>query len=99
MWIITKDNFSPRIGDPENAAGTKSADFDKDWWEEQPLESHQLFKMYDDDGGMMCEGIFIPSPNEVSEEGFGPLDEFGEGYYGCTEIHYLDPKTGKYFQL
>ena len=40
------------------------------------------FKMYDDDGNLYYEGRCL------SNDHFGPMDDFGEENAGCTEIRY-----------
>lgn len=45
------------------------------------------FRMKDDDGAMVYEGVFMGDVNGHSA--FAPLDDFGEPNYGCTCIEYL----------
>lgn len=42
----------------------------------------EKFRLLDDDGNIYCEGIATP------DEDFGPLDDYGMGALGCTEIQY-----------
>lgn len=48
-------------------------------------EGHK-FRMYDDDGDLYFEGRFVGDPD--SEDGFGPLADFGTPDSGATEIRY-----------
>ena len=45
------------------------------------------FHLFDDDGNLMYEGRFLG--DSESEDGFGPLDDFGTPNAGCTYIKYL----------
>jgi hypothetical protein len=58
----------------------------------------EWFKIYDDDGELYYTGarIGLQGPTEY---GFEPLDDYGTPNAGATEIHYLDPTTGKWDQL
>ena len=55
------------------------------------------FKMFDDDNELMYTGRYIESSDtdgtgrleDLSEDGFGPLDDFGTPNAGCTSIQYL----------
>ena len=57
-------------------------------------EGHK-FRMYDDDGELYYTGLFIGDAD--SEDGFKPLDDFGEGNAGCTRIDYFE--KGKWVTL
>ena len=50
--------------------------------------------MYDDDGGHYYNGVLIGD-----YDGFEPLDDFGEGNAGCTEIRLYNNKTRKFETL
>ena len=52
------------------------------------------FRLHDDDGELYYEGL-ADDPN--SEDAFGPLDDFGKGSAGCTDIYYL--RNGKWESL
>lgn len=54
------------------------------------------FRMYDDDGGLNLSGRIIYSDPEVVD-GFEPLDDYGVGGYGCTEIRFYS--KGKWITL
>lgn len=45
------------------------------------------FRLYDDDGGLNLSGRIIYTEEGVVD-GFEPLDDYGEGGYGCTEIRF-----------
>lgn len=49
------------------------------------------FRLLDDDGEVYAYG-------KASKETFEPLNAY-KYVYGCTEIQYKDPKTGKYITL
>lgn len=54
------------------------------------------FRLYDDDDELYFSGYQTHGPRD---DGFEPLDDFGEGYAGCTKIKYRNPKTGKWHLL
>lgn len=78
MWTITQDFL-----DDANNVGTSSLNFDE---AKAALLKHR-FRLLDDDGEIYYEGV---SDDCNSERAFAPLDDFGKGYAGCTEIHYFD---------
>ncbi|MDB5384737.1 MAG: hypothetical protein JWM11_383 [Planctomycetaceae bacterium] len=89
MWIITHDFLTPENED-DCAVGLSSCDF-----EDSKRESLQYqFRLLDDDGELYYEGL---TDDANSENAFDPLDDFGLGYAGCTEIRYL--RNGKWESL
>lgn len=81
MWIITHDFLEGEV-DQSNAVGVASRDFD----ESQRHRLQHPFRMLDDDGELYYQGL---SDDACTENALAPLDDFGMGYAGCTEIHYL----------
>lgn len=82
-WTITRQNNA--IFDPGELLGTigpSDAADDIDW-HTVPASS---FMLYDDDGEFYCEGLITGDYN-----GFEPLDDFGYGGLGATEIRYRTP--------
>lgn len=77
MWTITND----LIDDGKNV-GTASVNYDET---KAALLRHR-FRLLDDDGEVYYEGL---SEDCNSQRAFAPLDDFGKGYAGCTEIQYL----------
>lgn len=77
MWIITKD-----LVDDGRKVGTSSLDY----FQAKSDNVIHRFQLLDGDGGVCYEGI---SDDCESLRAFGPLDDFGRGYAGCTEIRYL----------
>jgi len=77
MWTITQD-----IIDDGKKSGTCSCNFEKS---KSALLNHR-FRLLDDDGEVYYEGV---SDDCASQRAFDPLDDFGSGYAGCTEIHYF----------
>ncbi len=77
MWTITNDLL-------ENGknVGSSSCNYDES---KAALLTHR-FRLLDDDGEIFYEGL---SDDCDSQRAFAPLDDFGEGYAGCTEIHYF----------
>ena len=81
MWIITQDFLTP-ANEEGCAVGSCSVDFEPS----QRERLHHQFRLHDDDGELYYEGL---SDDADSENAFDPLDDFGIGYAGCTEIRYL----------
>jgi hypothetical protein len=79
MWKITKDYIHEP--DEKDKTGTESVDYDEA--RVVKVKKWTPFRLYDDDDNLYYEGV---SSNSSS---FRPLDEFGEGYAGCTMIRYL----------
>jgi len=77
MWTITRD-----LLDGGKKVGTSSCNFN----EAKTAEIKHRFRLLDDDGEIYYEGL---SDDCDSQRAFAPLDDFGRGYAGCTEIHYL----------
>jgi Ca2+-binding EF-hand superfamily protein len=77
MWTITNDFI-----DGGGKAGTSSRNFN----ETEIAEIAHRFRLLDGDGEVYYEGL---SDNYESQGAFAPLDDFGRGYAGCTEIQYL----------
>lgn len=89
MWIITHD-FLNGGNEQYCAVGASSCDYEDS---KRELLRHQ-FRLHDDDGELYYEG-FTDDAN--SERAFDPLDDFGIGYAGCTEIRYL--RNGRWESL
>lgn len=83
MWTITND-----LVDDGKKVGTSSSNFD----EAKASSLKHRFRLLDDDGEVYYEGV---SDDCESECAFAPLDDFGQGYAGCTEIHYFDGQSWK----
>jgi hypothetical protein len=77
MWIITHD-----ILEHGKKIDIRSCDYD----ESMKDDLIHRFRLLDGDGEVYYEGL---SDDCDSESAFAPLDDFGEGDAGCTEIQYL----------
>ena len=77
MWTITND-----LVDDGKKAGTASVNYD----ETKAVLLKHRFRLLDDDGEIYYEGL---SDDCDSQCAFAPLDDFGKGCAGCTEIHYF----------
>lgn len=84
MWKITTDLESPK------KINVCSHDFD----ETRVPELIHRFRLLDGDRIPYYESV---SDDATSEQAFGPLDDFGEGYAGCAFIEYLE--NGKWSPL
>jgi hypothetical protein len=57
------------------------------------------FRLYDDDGNHCASGFIVTKPDDIgSELDFIPLDAYGEGAFGATEIRYRN-KEGEFETL
>jgi hypothetical protein len=77
MWKITDD-----LIENGKKVGTSSCDF----IEAKNIKLKHRFRLLDVDGEVYYEGL---SDDCDSQRAFAPLDDFGCGYAGCSEIHYL----------
>jgi len=109
-WIITRDHLyrddDPIIQDETGTMGPRDAT------EEQcQLLRNGIgrpFRMYDDDGILYYSGRILffdgngrvhVNDDELPEEAFGPLDDFGRPNAGAVEIRYRDKATRKFITL
>jgi hypothetical protein len=76
MWIITHD-----ILEHGKNVDIRSCDYDESV---KDTLIHR-FRLLDGDSEVYYEGL---SDDCDSENAFAPLDDFGEGNAGCTEIQY-----------
>lgn len=79
MWKITYDHLE------DKEVNIQSVDMDEGLAEHYQMTQTE-FQMFDDDGELYYSGINYG--DWTSEDGFRPLDEYGEGAAGCTEIKY-----------
>lgn len=87
-WTITRDLICG--GDLAGTVGPFDATMST-----AEISSHperQYFEMYDDEGSKYFAGYIVGDDDCF---GFEPLDDFGMPGYGCTEIRYKNPHTGK----
>ena len=75
-----------------------------DYTEEKDSLCKYKFRCLDDDGNVYFNGYCSSDgtdgiTDDLETEAFAPLDDFGEGMYGCTEIQYKNQETGKYETL
>jgi len=72
-WIIDVDVFD---GEATGVTGPRGG-------MEVPEGEGEEFRMYDDDGVLYAEGRIVGD-----YDGFEPLDDFGEGNWGCIGVKY-----------
>jgi len=91
-WIITKDYISEKCGDKSTVGVCGPREMSNEVLSRLKNGEGIKFRLYDDDGELYLEGLQIEG--DSGEEGsFAPLDNFGEGWGGCTELkQYLDGK-------
>jgi hypothetical protein len=82
-WIITRDYLAEEYGDESDDVGLMGPR-DVPYTAEELRAHGKPFRMLDDDGILYYEGFSIPGND------FGPLDDYGTGGAGCTEIQYRD---------
>lgn len=102
-WIIDADHY-PDSSSPEgtnaNGKGVMGPHNISDNITNQLLGGGgRVFRMKDDDGELMYTGrIITPADEEQGVMDFAPLDDFGKGNAGCTEIHYRRD-NGTWYEL
>jgi hypothetical protein len=90
-WIITRDHFA--VGDTDDndigVIGPRGATVEQISALRAGAGRH--FRMYDDDGEHYYDGriVGVGTGRNLSDEAFGPLDDFGMPNAGCTEIRYF----------
>jgi len=89
-WTITKDNIG--LG-TVGITGPSDGPFEAN--EIRASDERVKFRMLCDDGEVMCEGWFVG--DSASEDGFGPLDDYGECALGAAHIQYKE--KGKWVEL
>lgn len=87
-WIITKvfDESDQRC---VGVFGPSSTEFTPDELRNHP--NGKKFRLLSDDHDLTAEGIYV-GPDD--ERMFSPLDNYGEGNWGCTIIEYWEPGKG-----
>lgn len=60
-------------------------------------DDDRFFRLLDDDGNVSATGGF--RGDWQSEDGFGPLDDYGTPALGATAIEYRDPESGLWEML
>ena len=91
MWVITRDLINLECEGEEQEVGTAS----RSYTEERKDECKYKFRMSDGDDIVYFYGL---SNDNDTEEAFAPLDDFGAGGYGCTNIEYWN-ETEKQWEL
>lgn len=88
-WIITKD-YLPS-DDQEEATGlTGPYDALPDLLERLAKGEGKTFDLYDDDGERYYRGrLLTNSPTMEEEHCYAPLEDFGQGWAGCTAVRWL----------
>lgn len=101
-WVITKSYIEDSA--PQGKPTTVDVTGPRRATDEQiALARSQgvAFAMYDDDGELYYRGKFWGEDSSVaslSEDAFGPLEDYGTPNAGCTEIRYRAP-DGTYQEL
>lgn len=96
---ITKDYLGEEFSVIDDETGTIGP---RDIWDDtvQRLDKGEgtPFKMYDDDGILYYDGLYIEDERENTEyhewDQFQPLDAFGTPNAGAVRIDYLNAETG-----
>jgi hypothetical protein len=86
MWKITKN-----VLDGPNGELVTCGNFD----ESVPLP--QKFRLLDDDGEVYYEGLMEDVNKYGGDLPFAPLDDYGMGNAGCTELQFFE--DGKWKSL
>ena len=99
-WIIDKDHIKNE-SEPEGTNCNAKGVCGPRGATEAEIESLKngagtKFRLFDDDNNLYYEGRLLGDPE--SEDGFGPLDDFGMPNAGCTYIEYKNA-NGKWEML
>ena len=81
-WLITKvfdDDDQRSVG----VFGPSTTDLTPDEIKAHP--DARPFRLLDDDDNLMAEGLYV---GDDSEDMLSPLDDYGEGNWGCTQVQY-----------
>lgn len=103
-WIIDTDHlYDPtRPSTDRNEAGTMGpSNITSDVEARLRAGEGRKFRMYDGNQELYYSGrILTPAdPEGGGEQDFGPLDDFGKGNAGCTEIRYYDSAKNTWVEL
>ena len=102
-WIIDKEQSDDGIGNlkpsTRRTIGPRSAS--ENLLARLKAGEGRPFRMLDDDDELIVEGRIISSDpsDDMGEEYFGPLEDFGEPNAGCTSIQYQNPVTKEWETL
>jgi len=91
LWIITKDCISSP--DETNSKGVCSNNYKEEYSYGEGTKLPHKFRLSDDDGEIYYYG-YANSNND--NKAFYPLEDFAEGYAGCTTIEYYNSLTKKW---
>lgn len=87
-WIVTHDhidNTDVEVIGPRNVSDAMETTL--------KAGNGRAFRLYDDDGELNASGraVCLRGEEDSEEFLFGPLDDYGRGNYGCTEIRWTLP--------
>jgi hypothetical protein len=86
-WVITKDT----LGEPSGVGVNGPRDISDDMVARLKAGEGDTFRMKDDDGEVYYVGRFVG--DSTSEDGFGPLDDYGRPNAGAVMIEYKRGRT------
>ena len=96
-WIITKDHlYTPGDTLRDESGMTGPRNISDGMQADLIAGKGKAFRLYDD-GELYYSGRILG--DWESDDGFGPLDDFGTPNAGCTEIRYYFPEKGKWETL
>ena len=90
-WIVTGDKITKQndkgnyVSIPVKIIGPRGCKLT-----EKELRNGHPFKMFDDVGNLYYTGFLVG--DKTSEDGFFPLEHYGEPNAGCTYIQYKNDK-------
>jgi hypothetical protein len=87
-WIITKDHLC-EPGDKPDTGITGPHDAPGDLLEQVESGKGHTFRLYDSDSILYYTGKLVTTGDMADESHcFAPLDDFGMGWAGCTEVRW-----------
>ena len=86
-WVITKD-YLAETPEEDDSGITGPSDASDEMLEEVKSGKGHIFRLYDDDGILYYKGRLLTYGDMTDGICFAPLDDFGAGWAGCTEVRW-----------
>jgi hypothetical protein len=99
-WLIIRDWLAEQSGPPSAVGVCGPSDLSDDMERNLRNGAGRTFRLYDDDGELYVTGRLIDTT--ATDDGtdgewvMAPLDDYGVGALGATEIRYLNRTTRKW---
>jgi hypothetical protein len=97
--LITRDYLAEQSGPPSAVGVCGPSDLSDEMEKDLKNGAGRTFRLYDDDGIHYVTGRIVDTTADESGSGawdMAPLDDYGMGAMGCTEIRYWDRASRKW---